>query len=68
MKALLEMIIITKADKGRAVVIIDVDNHINEENRQLNNKKFYKEIANHPTELNRKKSKMQSKNINLQES
>ena len=62
------MIIITKADKGRAVVIIDVDNHINEENRQLNNKKFYKEIANHPTELNRKKSKMQSKNINLQES
>ena len=57
------MIIITKADKGRAVVIIDVDNHINEENRQLNNKKFYKEIANHPTELNRKKSKMQSKNI-----
>ena len=62
------MVIITKADKGRAVVIIDVDNHINEENRQLNNKKFYKEIANHPTELNRKKSKMQSKNINLQES
>ena len=62
------MTIITKADKGRAVVIIDVDNHINEENRQLNNKKFYKEIANHPTELNRKKSKMQSKNINLQES
>ena len=62
------MIIITKADKGRAVVIIDVDNHINAENRQLNNKKFYKEIANHPTELNRKKSKMQSKNINLQES
>ena len=62
------MIIITKADKGRAVVIIDVDKHINEENRQLNNKKFYKEIANHPTELNRKKSKMQSKNINLQES
>ena len=62
------MIIITKADKDRAVVIIDVDNHINEENRQLNNKKFYKEIANHPTELNRKKSKMQSKNINLQES
>ena len=62
------MIIITKADKGRAVVIIDVDNHINEENRQLNNKKFYKETANHPTELNRKKSKMQSKNINLQES
>ena len=62
------MVIITKADKGRAVVIIDVDNHINEENRQLNNKKFYKEIANHPTELNRKKSKMQSKNITLQES
>ena len=62
------MIIITKADKGRAVVIIDVDNHINEENRQLNDKKFYKEIANDPTELNRKKSNMQSKNINLQES
>ena len=31
-------IIITKAYKGRAVVIMDVKDYINEANRQLNNK------------------------------
>ena len=44
-----------KADKGGAVVFIDVDDYINEMNRQLNNTEFYKEIRNNPTELNRKK-------------
>ena len=48
-------IIITKTDKGGAVVILDVDDYINEANRQLNNKEFYKEVPNDPTELNRKK-------------
>ena len=48
-------IIITKTDKGGAVVILDVDGYINEANRQLNNKEFYKEVPNDPTELNRKK-------------
>ena len=49
-------IVITKADKGAAVAIIDVGDYINEANLQLNNKQFYKEILNDPTELNRKKS------------
>ena len=48
-------IIITKTDKGGAVVILDVDDYINEANRQLNNKEFYKEVPNDSTELNRKK-------------
>ena len=42
---------ITKADKGGAIVIIDVDNYINEANQQINNKEFYKEISNDPTEM-----------------
>ena len=33
-------IIITKADKGETVVIIDVDGYIHEANRQLNNSNF----------------------------
>ena len=48
-------IILTKADKGAAVVIIDVDDYINKVDRQLNNQEFYKETPNDPTELNRKK-------------
>ena len=47
--------IITKADKGGAVVIIDVDDYIREANRQLNNTDFYKKIPNDPTESNRNK-------------
>ena len=35
-------IIITKADKGGAVVIVDVDDYIQEANRQVDNKEFYK--------------------------
>ena len=48
-------IIITKLDKGGAVVIIDVDDYINEANQYLNIKEFWKEIPHDPTELNRKK-------------
>ena len=48
-------ITITKTDRGGAVVILDVDDYISEANQQLNNKEFYKEVLNDPTELNRKK-------------
>ena len=48
-------IIITKADKGGAVVIIDVDDYIRETNRQLNDADFYKKIPNDSTESNRNK-------------
>ena len=46
-------IIITKADKGGAVVIIDADDYIRKANRQLNNTDSYKKIPNGPTESNR---------------
>ena len=45
-------IIITKADKGGALIIIDVDGYIREANRQLNNTDFYKKISKDPTESN----------------
>ena len=48
-------IIITKADKGGAVVINDVDDYICEVNSQLNNTDFYKKIPNDPTEPSRNK-------------
>ena len=47
-------IIIAKAGKGEAIVIIDIDSCINEANQQLNNKVFYKDIPNDPIDLNRK--------------
>ena len=47
--------VITKADKGGAVVIIDVDDYIREANRQLNNTDFYEKIPNDPTESSRNK-------------
>ena len=46
-------IIITKADKGGAVVIVDVDDYIQEVNRQLKNKEFYKKLTIGTTEINR---------------
>ena len=46
-------IIIIKADKGGAVVIIDADDYIRKANRQLNNTDSYKKIPNGPTESNR---------------
>ena len=48
-----EDIIITKADKGGAVAIIDVHDYVKEANRQLDNTEFYKKLPNHTTELNR---------------
>ena len=32
---------ITKADKGGAFVIVDVDDYVQKANRQLDNKEFY---------------------------
>ena len=46
-------ILITKVDKGGAVLIMDVDDYIRDANRQLNNTDFYKKIPNDPTESNR---------------
>ena len=37
-------IIITKADKGGAVVILNVDDYLKEANRQLSNTEFYQEV------------------------
>ena len=34
--------IVTKADKGGAVIIVDVDDYVQEANQQLDNKDFYK--------------------------
>ena len=48
-------IIITKADKGGAVVIIDVDGYIREAHQQLNNTDFYKKIPNDPAVSDRNK-------------
>ena len=48
-------IIITKAGKGGAVVIIDVDDYIREANRQLNNTDFYNKTPYNPTESSRNK-------------
>ena len=45
-----EDIIITKADKGGAVVILDVKDYLTEANRQLNNTEFYKKIDVNLTE------------------
>ena len=42
-------IIITNADKGGAVVIMDVEKYINEANRQLSNKRNYKKLQEDPT-------------------
>ena len=47
-------IIITKADKGGAVVFMDVKNYINEAHRQLNNKDHYKILNKDPTTTNAK--------------
>ena len=45
-----DIITITKVDKGGAVGIIDAEDYINDTNRQLNYREFYKEILNDPTE------------------
>ena len=43
-------IIITKADQGGAVVIIDVDDYVKEAEHQLNNKAGYKKLQYDPTQ------------------
>ena len=50
-----DYIIITEADKGGAVVIVDVDDYIQEANRQLDNKEFYKKLTIDTIEINRTK-------------
>ena len=42
-------IIITNADKGGAVVIMDVENYINKANRQQSDKLNYKKLQEDPT-------------------
>ena len=44
---------ITKADKGGAVVIFDVDDYVQEANQQLDNKDFYKKLTIGTTKINR---------------
>ena len=44
-------IIVSKADKGGACVIMDVDDYITEANRQLNDERFYKKVDENPTSL-----------------
>ena len=42
-------IIITNADKGRTIVIMDIDKYIFEAKRQLNDKNNYKKLQADPT-------------------
>ena len=44
-------IFIANADKGGAVVIMDVEKYINEANRQLSDKRNYKKLPEDPTIL-----------------
>ena len=46
-----EDIIITKADKGGAVIIMDVKDYIQEAHRQLQDDKCYKKLLTDPTKL-----------------
>ena len=46
------IIMITKTDEGSAVVIVGVDDYIQEANRQLDNKDFYKKLTIDTTEIN----------------
>ena len=43
---------ITDADKGGAVVILDVEDYVKEAERQLNNKENYRKINYDPTTVN----------------
>ena len=49
-----EDIITTKADKGGAVVIVDVKDYIKEAERQLNNTENYRKLQEDPTATNMK--------------
>ena len=46
-----EDVIFTKADKGEAVVIMDVLSYIAEADRQLNNEEFCNKLPNDATQL-----------------
>ena len=46
-----DALIITKADKGRAVVIMYVKDYIDEATRQLDNENCYKKLSNDPNKL-----------------
>ena len=45
--------IITKADTGDAVVIVDVDDYVQVANQQLDNKDFYKKLTIDTTKIDR---------------
>ena len=47
-----EDIVITKADKGGAVNIVDVRDYIKEAERQLNNTENYRKLQEDPTATN----------------
>ena len=49
-----EDIIISKADKGGAVVIVDVTDYIKEAERQLNNTENYRKLQEDPSATNMK--------------
>ena len=54
-------IIITKAEKGGAVIILDIKDYIDEANRQINDTKNYKQLD--PTELHTEKVKSEINNL-----
>ena len=56
-------IIVTKADKGDAVVILDIQDYINEANRQLNDTNNYEQLDFDPTELHTEKIKSEISNL-----
>ena len=66
-------IVIIDADKGGAVVILDVEDYLKKAERQLNNKEKYRKINYEPTTVNNEtiykvisrfqKENLQSKNI-----
>ena len=55
--------IITKADKGDAVVILDIKGYIDEANRQLNDTNNYEQLDFDPTELHTEKIKSEISNL-----
>ena len=46
-----EDLIFTKADKGGALVIMDVKDYVQEAERQLNEGNFYKKLPSDPTKM-----------------
>ena len=56
-------IVITKADKGGAVVIMDTESYIAEAERQLNDTKYYKTLPHDVTDLHEEKVKQSLKTL-----